>query len=58
MYGKPDYSIETGSIVTSKYWSKPVKVVGVNWALRAAAVELAPGSVVVLPVGGLKKVIV
>jgi hypothetical protein len=55
MYGKPDYSIKKGDAVTSKHWSKPVTVVNVNWALRAAAVELAPGSIVVWPVGNLKK---
>jgi hypothetical protein len=56
LYGKPDYSINKGDIATSKYWSTPVRVVDVNWALRAAAVELAPGSIVVWPVGGLKKI--
>ena len=56
MYGKPDYSIKKGDVVTSKYWSKPVTVVDVNWALRAAAVELAPGkAIVVWPVANLKK---
>ena len=55
MYGKPDYSIKKGDVVSSKNWSKPITVVDVNWALRAAAVELAPGSIVVLPVGNLKK---
>lgn len=55
MYGKPDYSIKKGDVVTSKYWIKPVTIVDVNWSLRAAAVELAPGIIVVWPVGNLKK---
>lgn len=55
VYGKPDYSIKKGDWVASKGWSKPVMVVDVNWALRAAAVELAEGTVVVWPVGNLRK---
>lgn len=56
MYGKPDYSIHKNDMVVSKSRSTPIRVVDVNWALRAAAVELEPGSVVVWPVGTLKKV--
>lgn len=56
MYGKPDYSIKDGDMVTVKNWNRPVLVVDVNWALRAAAVELAPGSIVVWPIGSMKKV--
>ncbi len=57
LYGRPDYSLNKGDIVTSKYWTfGPVTVVDVNWALRAAAVELAPGkAIVVWPVAHLKK---
>jgi len=57
MYGKPDYSIKPGDVVTTKAWKKPVTVVDINWAIRAAAVELAPGGgIVVWPVGNLRKV--
>lgn len=56
LYGKPDYSLEKGDTVTSKYWRGPVTIIDINWALQAAAVELAPGSIVVWPVGNLKKV--
>lgn len=56
MYGAPDFSIKKGDVVRSKYWSTDVTVVDVNWALRAAAVELAPGSIVVWPVGNLTRV--
>ena len=57
MFGKPDYSIKKGDLVISKYWSGDlVKVVDVDWALGAAAVELAPGKgIVVWPVAHLKK---
>lgn len=56
-YGKPDYSLKKGDVVTAKHWTHgTVTVVDVNWALRAAAVELAPGkAVVVWPVALLKK---
>lgn len=57
LYGKPDYSIKKGDLVKSKYGSYNVVVVDINWALRAAAVELKPGSIVVWPVGNLTKVI-
>ena len=58
MYGKLDYSLKKGDVVTSKEWwpsCKLLKVVDVNWALRAVALELAPGSIVVWPVGNVKK---
>ena len=55
LYGKPDYSLKKGDRVVSRCWSGSVVVVDVNWALRAVAVELAPGSIVVWPVGNLKR---
>ncbi len=55
-YGKPDYTIKKGDIVTTKNWTGTALILDVNWALRAAAVELAPGKgIVVWPVGGMRK---
>ena len=55
-----DFSLEKGDVVYSPSWSMgPVEIVGVNWALRAAAVLLNPrgglNSVVVWPVDRLSR---
>jgi len=56
---KIDYSLARGDTVYSPYWgegTRPVEVVDVNWALRAAAVRLAPkGGIVVWPVSHLQR---
>lgn len=56
---KIDYSLARGDTVYSPYWgdgARPVEVVDVNWALRAAAVRLAPkGGIVVWPVSHLQR---
>lgn len=53
-----DYSIRAGDFVTHNRWKHTsLKVVSVNWALLAIAVQLGPdGGVVVWPAWGLKKV--
>lgn len=56
---KIDYSLTGGDTVYSPYWgdgTRPVEVVDVNWALRAAAVRLSPkGGIVVWPVSHLQR---
>lgn len=53
-----DYSLKQGDIVHSKSWSlTPLIIVNINWALKAAAVQLGDtGSITVWPVAGLSKV--
>ena len=51
-----DYSIKKGDFVTDPHWSHgPIRVVDVNWALKAGAFELARGSIVVWPLWGKTK---
>lgn len=51
-----DFSIREGDTVFSKTWTlTPLIVESVNWALRAVALRLGTGGIVVWPVAGLKK---
>lgn len=52
-----DYTIKKGDIVRSSGWTlTSLIVVDVNWALKAAAVQLGHnGGIIVWPVEGLRK---
>jgi hypothetical protein len=58
-YGPIDYTLKAGDIVYNQSWGDgqmSLEIVDVNWALKAAAVRLAPrGGIVVWPVGNLSR---
>ena len=56
LHGKPDYSLRKGDVVNTKYWERHMVVVDTNWAVRAVAVEYAPGRIVVLAAASLRRV--
>jgi hypothetical protein len=52
-----DWTLQRGDMVYSTSWPKPLRIVALNWALLAAAVELhdQPRCLVVWPIAGLSR---